>query len=229
DDLIPTDRRHAHPRFQKGNFERNLELLKPIERIAQERGWTASQVALAWVLAKGEDVVPIPGTKRRRYLEQNVAAVDLSLGAAEIEALDAAFPPNIAAGLRYPEFQLRKLLICAHLAHDGPRPHRGEPSELRVPLSCPAPAERMPPVSGGAPQAPGTGLAGVLENVHARAPPVDQVKASELVGPDVVRLDAFLAVGDRGDVVSDLLGPQRVADVDGAQPGIEVGEEDQIL
>ncbi|HLT03109.1 MAG TPA: aldo/keto reductase [Geminicoccaceae bacterium] len=111
DDLIPTDRRHAHPRFQKGNFERNLELLKPIERIAQERGWTASQVALAWVLAKGEDVVPIPGTKRRRYLEQNVAAVDLSLGAAEIEALDAAFPPNIAAGLRYPEFQLRKLLI----------------------------------------------------------------------------------------------------------------------
>lgn len=111
DDLIPTDRRHAHPRFQEGNFEHNLELLKPIERIAQERGWTASQVALAWVLAKGEDVVPIPGTKRRRYLEQNVAAVDLSLGAAEIEALDAAFPPNVAAGLRYPEFQLRKLLI----------------------------------------------------------------------------------------------------------------------
>src|SRR5690606_37924554 len=57
----------------------------------------------------------------------------------------------------------------------------------------------------------------------------DQVKASELVGPDVVRLDAFLAVGDRGDVMSDLLGPQRVADVDGAQPGIEVGEEDQVL
>lgn len=111
DDLIPTDRRHAHPRFQEGHFERNLRLLGPIEELAKKMGWTASQVALAWLLAQGEDVVPIPGTKRRKFLEQNVAAVDLSLTAAEIAALSAAFPPGIAAGLRYPEFQLRKLGI----------------------------------------------------------------------------------------------------------------------
>ena len=68
-------------------------------------------MALAWVLARGEDVVPIPGTKRRSFLEQNIAAVDLGLSAAEIEELSAAFPPGVAAGLRYPEFQLRKLGI----------------------------------------------------------------------------------------------------------------------
>jgi aryl-alcohol dehydrogenase-like predicted oxidoreductase len=111
DDLIPTDRRHAHPRFQEGNFEQNLELLGPLERLAEQKGWTPAQVALAWVLAQGDDIVPIPGTKRRKYLEQNVAAVELDLTAAEIESLRAAFPPGIAAGLRYPEFQLRKLLI----------------------------------------------------------------------------------------------------------------------
>jgi aryl-alcohol dehydrogenase-like predicted oxidoreductase len=111
DDLIPTDRRHAHPRFHEGNFEQNLQLLGPIEQLAEEKGWTPSQVALAWLLAQGDDVVPIPGTKRRTYLEQNVAAVDLTLSDAEIEALRAAFPPGAAAGLRYPEFQLRKLGI----------------------------------------------------------------------------------------------------------------------
>jgi aryl-alcohol dehydrogenase-like predicted oxidoreductase len=111
DDLIPTDRRHAHPRFQEGNFEQNVRLLEPIEQLAKEKGWAPSQVALAWLLAQGQDVVPIPGTKRRAFLEQNVAAVDLSLTAAELAALTAAFPPGAAAGLRYPEFQLRKLLI----------------------------------------------------------------------------------------------------------------------
>jgi aryl-alcohol dehydrogenase-like predicted oxidoreductase len=111
DDLIPTDRRHAHPRFHEGNFEQNLQLLGPIEQLAEEKGWTPSQVALAWLLAQGDDVVPIPGTKRRTYLEQNVAAVDLTLSDAEMEALRAAFPPGAAAGLRYPEFQLRKLGI----------------------------------------------------------------------------------------------------------------------
>jgi aryl-alcohol dehydrogenase-like predicted oxidoreductase len=111
DDLIPTDRRHAHPRFQEGNFEQNVKLLGPIEQLAQEKGWTPSQVALAWLLARGSDIVPIPGTKRRKFLEQNVAAVDLTLSAAEVEDLSAAFPPGAAAGLRYPEFQLKKLLI----------------------------------------------------------------------------------------------------------------------
>jgi aryl-alcohol dehydrogenase-like predicted oxidoreductase len=111
DDLIPTDRRHAHPRFFEGNFEQNVKLLGPIEELAAAKGWTPSQVALAWLLAQGDDVVPIPGTKRRKYLEQNVAAVDLKLRDDEVAALRAAFPPGAAAGLRYPEFQLRKLGI----------------------------------------------------------------------------------------------------------------------
>ncbi len=110
-DLIETDRRHAHPRFQEGNFEQNLRLLGPIEQLAEEKGWAPAQVALAWLLAQGDDIVPIPGTKRRKWLEQNVAAVDLSLSAAEIADLTAAFPPGSAAGLRYPEFQLVKLGI----------------------------------------------------------------------------------------------------------------------
>jgi aryl-alcohol dehydrogenase-like predicted oxidoreductase len=110
-DLIPTDRRHAHPRFQEGNFERNLPLLEPIRRIAQAKGCTMAQVALAWLLVRGEDIVPIPGTKRRTYLEQNVAAVDLVLDQADVEALELAFPAGAVAGLRYPEFQLKGMGI----------------------------------------------------------------------------------------------------------------------
>jgi len=111
DHLIPADRRHAHPRFQEGNFESNLRLLAPIQAIAEAKGCTMSQVALAWILARGEDIVPIPGTKRRSWLEQNVAAVELRLSEDEIRTLDAEFPPQIASGTRYPEAQLRKLLI----------------------------------------------------------------------------------------------------------------------
>jgi aryl-alcohol dehydrogenase-like predicted oxidoreductase len=110
-DLIETDRRHAHPRFMEGNFEQNVNLLGPIEQMAAEKGWTPSQVVLAWLLAQGDDIVPIPGTKRRKFLEQNVAAVDLSLSDVEISSLRENFPPGAAAGLRYPEFQLRKLGI----------------------------------------------------------------------------------------------------------------------
>ena len=111
DDLIPADRRHAHPRFQEGNFELNLDLLGPLRALAQTKGATMAQIAIAWVLARGENIVPNPGTKRRSYLEQNVAAVDLALTAAEIASLDAAFPPHAAAGLRYPEFQLKAVGI----------------------------------------------------------------------------------------------------------------------
>jgi aryl-alcohol dehydrogenase-like predicted oxidoreductase len=110
-DLIPSDRRHAHPRFQEGNFERNLALLKPIQTIARDKGCIMAQVALAWLLARGPDIVPIPGTKRRTYLEQNVAAVEIALSDAEAAALDQAFPAGIAAGLRYPEFQLKGMGI----------------------------------------------------------------------------------------------------------------------
>jgi aryl-alcohol dehydrogenase-like predicted oxidoreductase len=112
DDLIPTDRRHAHPRFQEGNFERNLGLLGPIEAVARARGATMAQVAIAWLLSRGDDVVPIPGTKRRTYLEQNVAATGIALSAGEIEMLAGAFPVGkAAAGLRYPEFQLKGMGI----------------------------------------------------------------------------------------------------------------------
>ena len=110
-DLIEADRRHAHPRFQEGNFEKNLELLGAVKEIAGKHGCTMAQVALAWVLARGDDIVPIPGTKRRKYLEQNAAAVDITLTAAEIRQLADAFPPNAAAGLRYPEFQLKMMGI----------------------------------------------------------------------------------------------------------------------
>jgi aryl-alcohol dehydrogenase-like predicted oxidoreductase len=110
-DLIPSDRRHAHPRFQEGNFEQNLTLLGPIQAIAQAKGCTMAQVALAWLLGRGPDIVPIPGTKRRTYLEQNVAALDVRLSAAEAATLDQAFPAGIAAGLRYPEFQLKGMGI----------------------------------------------------------------------------------------------------------------------
>jgi aryl-alcohol dehydrogenase-like predicted oxidoreductase len=111
DDLIPADRRHAHPRFQEGNFEKNLNLLGPIKAIADAHRCTMAQVALAWLLARGDDVVPIPGTKRRKYLEQNAAAVDILLTDAEIAQLERSFPPQAAAGLRYPEFQLKMMGI----------------------------------------------------------------------------------------------------------------------
>jgi len=112
DDLIATDRRHAHPRFQEGNFEKNLNLLKPIEQVARSKGCTMAQVAIAWLLSRGDDLVPIPGTKRRTYLEQNVVAADIALSETQIAALEGSFPVGAAAaGLRYPEFQLKGMGI----------------------------------------------------------------------------------------------------------------------
>ena len=110
-DLIEADRRHAHPRFQEGNFEKNLSLLGPLKAIAGQKGCTMAQIALAWLLAQGDSVVPIPGTKRRKYLEENAAAVDIVLSEAELRSLGDAFPPQAASGLRYPEFQLKMMGI----------------------------------------------------------------------------------------------------------------------
>ena len=101
DDIAPHDIRRKQPRFRAGNFEKNLELVKSIEQIASKRGVTAAQVSLAWLLARGEDVFPIPGTKQQKWLEQNVAAVDLALDPKEIRALSAAFRPGARAGDRY--------------------------------------------------------------------------------------------------------------------------------
>jgi aryl-alcohol dehydrogenase-like predicted oxidoreductase len=101
DDLDEKDYRRMTPRFQGENFEQNLALLATIETVANEKGVKPGQIALAWVLAQGEDVVPIPGTKRRTYLEENVAAVNIVLSPAEIEKLSNAIPRGAAAGERY--------------------------------------------------------------------------------------------------------------------------------
>jgi aryl-alcohol dehydrogenase-like predicted oxidoreductase len=106
DSLIPGDRRHDHPRFQGENLSRNLELLKPLEAIAAAKGSTPAQIALAWVLARGEDIVPIPGTKRRAYLEENIRAIDIKLDAAELAKLNLAFVLGGTAGARYPARQM---------------------------------------------------------------------------------------------------------------------------
>jgi aryl-alcohol dehydrogenase-like predicted oxidoreductase len=103
DDLEPGDFRRHNPRFQGDNFQRNLELVDKVNQLAAAKGVTASQVALAWLLAKGEDVVPIPGTKRVRYLEENAAADDVTLTDEELTSLEAAFPIGATAGDRYPD------------------------------------------------------------------------------------------------------------------------------
>ena len=100
---IPEDdyRRHS-PRFQGENFQKNLELVTQVEAIAQEKGCTPSQLALAWVLAQGDDIVPIPGTKRRRYLEENAGALAVQLSAEDLRRIQAVAPLGVAAGARYP-------------------------------------------------------------------------------------------------------------------------------
>ncbi|MBI3918815.1 MAG: aldo/keto reductase [Betaproteobacteria bacterium] len=111
DALLPKDRRRDHPRFAADNIARNARLLEPLEKIAAAKKRTPAQIALAWLLALGGDVVPIPGTKRRTYLEQNCAAAEIALTAAEIDELKQAFPLNVTAGTRYPEKQLSGLGI----------------------------------------------------------------------------------------------------------------------
>lgn len=111
DALIEKDRRRDHPRFSPDNLRKNAELLAPLEAIAATRGCTAAQIALSWVHAQGEDIFPIPGTKRRTYLEQNLQALEIRLSDEELAALAAAFPPNVTAGTRYPEKQLKGLGI----------------------------------------------------------------------------------------------------------------------
>ncbi|MBA0208269.1 aldo/keto reductase [Pectobacterium brasiliense] len=101
DDLAADDFRRTNPRFSGENFGKNLQLVEKINQLAQEKQVTPSQLALAWVLAQGEHIVPIPGTKRRRYLEENVGALDVTLTKEELAAIDAIFPPDAAAGERY--------------------------------------------------------------------------------------------------------------------------------
>jgi len=102
EDFAKDDYRRFQPRFQGENFAKNLDLVKKVEAIAREKGVTASQLALAWVLAQGDDIVPIPGTKRRKYLEQNWAANEIRLTAADLARIEAVAPRGAVAGERYP-------------------------------------------------------------------------------------------------------------------------------
>jgi aryl-alcohol dehydrogenase-like predicted oxidoreductase len=109
DDLPADDYRRNSPRFQGENFQKNLDLVHHIERVARAKGCTPSQLALAWLLAQGNDIVPIPGTKRRRYLEENVGALDVQLDAADLAAIDRVAPHGVAAGTRYPEAGMKSV------------------------------------------------------------------------------------------------------------------------
>jgi aryl-alcohol dehydrogenase-like predicted oxidoreductase len=100
-DFPADDTRSRHPRFQGENFQKNIALVREIEAMAAEKGCSAAQLALAWVLAQGEDIVPIPGTKRRRWLDENIGALGVNLSRADIERIDAILPPGAAAGDRY--------------------------------------------------------------------------------------------------------------------------------
>jgi aryl-alcohol dehydrogenase-like predicted oxidoreductase len=102
EDFAPDDYRPHSPRFQGENFTRNLDLVATVKEFAAQAGITAGQLALAWVLAQGEDVIPIPGTKRRKYLEENAAAANVTLGTELLQQLTHRFPPDAAAGPRYP-------------------------------------------------------------------------------------------------------------------------------
>ena len=108
-DFGPKDFRRISPRFQGENFNKNLELVQRIEQIAAEKHCTPAQLALAWVLAQGDDIVPIPGTKRRTYLDQNLGALDVKLTAADLKRIDELAPRGAAVGARYPEEYMNRL------------------------------------------------------------------------------------------------------------------------
>jgi aryl-alcohol dehydrogenase-like predicted oxidoreductase len=109
DDLPADDYRRFSPRFQGENFQRNLDLLKRIEELAAQKRCTSSQLALAWVLAQGEDIVPIPGTKQRKYLEENVAATKIQLTREDLKRISEVAPAGVAAGPRYPEHMMHMI------------------------------------------------------------------------------------------------------------------------
>jgi aryl-alcohol dehydrogenase-like predicted oxidoreductase len=109
DDLEADDWRRTNPRFQGDNFAKNLDLVEKVNEIAAAKGCTPAQLALAWVLAQGENIVPIPGTKRVARLEENAGAVDIELTTEDIEAIEKVFPANAAAGERYPEHMMKSV------------------------------------------------------------------------------------------------------------------------
>jgi len=109
EDIPDDDYRRSTPRFQGENFERNLEILKRVQEIAREKRCTSAQLALAWVLAQSQYIVPIPGTKRRKYLQENVGALDVDLTSEDLERIDEVAPKDAFAGSRYPEAMMKLL------------------------------------------------------------------------------------------------------------------------
>jgi aryl-alcohol dehydrogenase-like predicted oxidoreductase len=109
DDLPADDARRGQPRFQGENFQKNLDLVSKLSALAKEKGCTTAQLALAWVHAQGSDILPIPGTKRRKYLDENVAALEIKLSKAELEEIESEFPSGAAAGDRYPPGMMAKV------------------------------------------------------------------------------------------------------------------------
>ncbi len=109
EDFAEDDYRRLQPRFQGENFDRNLALVDAVSKLADARGIKPAQLALAWVLAQGEDIVPIPGTKRRRYLDENIAAADINLSAEELAKIDGIFPAEAVSGTRYPPGMMKFL------------------------------------------------------------------------------------------------------------------------
>ena len=109
EDLPADDYRRNNPRFQGENFQKNLDLVADVKQMAREKGCTPSQLALAWLLARGPDIVPIPGTKRRQYLEENARGADVTLAADDLRRLDTVAPLGVAAGMRYPEGGMRTI------------------------------------------------------------------------------------------------------------------------
>src|SRR2546423_684523 len=109
EDIPQDDYRRTTPRFQGENFQRNLDIVKRVEEIAREKHCTSAQLALAWVLAQGNDIVPIPGTKRRKYLQENIGALDVDLTSEDLERIEEVAPKNAFAGSRYPEAMIKLL------------------------------------------------------------------------------------------------------------------------
>jgi aryl-alcohol dehydrogenase-like predicted oxidoreductase len=109
EDLAKDDWRRGMPRFERENFRQNMELVEKIRALAAAKGCTPAQLALAWVLAQGNDIVPIPGTKRRKYLEENVGALDIRLAPEELTEIDSLIPPGAAAGSRYSQPGMRAI------------------------------------------------------------------------------------------------------------------------
>jgi aryl-alcohol dehydrogenase-like predicted oxidoreductase len=110
-EFAENDFRRVSPRFQGENFEQNLKLVERVEQLAAEKGCTPAQLAIAWVLAQGEDIVPIPGTKRRTYLGEDLSGLDVRLTPADLAKIDAVAPRGVAAGLRYPEVHMKRVGI----------------------------------------------------------------------------------------------------------------------